>query len=167
MFLLPAAGQLFQTKDEALESFFPGRTITRSTIFLTEEQRMEVQSRARVPVESRILTYYTAHGSDGIDGYAFFETDVVRTMPETYMVVIRPDSTVAGVEILAFYEPIDYLPGERWLGFFTGRQLTDELWVKRDIPNITGATLSTRAINQGVRRYLAMFERVVPKEKGR
>jgi hypothetical protein len=85
-------------------------------------------------------------------------------MPETFMVFVRPDSTVGGVEILAFHEPRDYLPGARWLSTLLGQRLSDNLWVKRGIPNITGATLSSQAITRGTRKALALFELVAAKE---
>jgi len=153
------------TKDAALALFFPGLAVQRQTLFLDEEQVATIQSRAKAVVESRIITYYVARRQEGIEGYAFLETNTVRTMPETFLVVVRPDSTVAGVELLAFHEPTDYLPSARWLSSFVGQELSDRLWVKRDIPNITGATLSSQAITRGVRKAMALFELVAEKEK--
>jgi hypothetical protein len=86
-------------------------------------------------------------------------------MPETFMAVIRPDSTVGAVEVLAFYEPEDYLPPARWLSLLVDSRLTDELRLNRGVRNISGATLSAQAITNGVRRLLATFEVAIPKEK--
>jgi uncharacterized protein with FMN-binding domain len=163
-FLQEAVPQVLMTKDAALARFFPGLTVERRTLFLDEEQEAVVKTRARTEVESRIVTYYVARSQTKVEGYAFLETNTVRTMPETFIVVIRPDSTVSGVEILAFHEPADYLPGARWLSTFVGHRLTDGLWVKRDIPNITGATLSSQAITRGVRKAIVLFELVTEKE---
>ncbi|MDH4070906.1 MAG: FMN-binding protein [Ignavibacteria bacterium] len=159
-----AGAQVFSTRDEAISRLFPGREIHRKTLFLTDPEKRKIEEKAGTALGSKVVSYYIARGEEGVEGYLFFDTHTVRTMPETFMVAIRPDSTVARVEILAFHEPADYLPGERWLELFTGRPLTDDLWVKRAIPNITGATLSTRSINDGVRRFLAVFESAVPKE---
>lgn len=157
--------QVFSTRDEAINRLFPGRTIVRKTLFLTDLEKEAIEQKVGASVESKVVPYYIALGKEGVEGYLFFDTRIVRTMPETFMVAIRPDTTIARVEILAFHEPADYLPGERWLQLFSGRRLTDDLWVKRTIPNITGATLSTRSINDGVRRFLAVFESAVPKEQ--
>jgi Na+-translocating ferredoxin:NAD+ oxidoreductase RnfG subunit len=62
------------------------------------------------------------------------------------------------VEILAFDEPPDYLPKRAWLGQFSGKRLDDELSVKRGIRGITGATLSSQAVTDAVRRVLAIHE---------
>jgi len=159
-------GQVYLTRDEALKLYFPeALSVERKTVFLTDQQVDLIQSRARAKVESKVLTYYIGRDAAGVQGYAFFETQTVRTMPETYLVVVEPDSSVRAVEVLAFYEPEDYLPPKRWLGLFRNKTLRDDLWLKRGVHNIVGATISAQSITDGVRRILATFEVAVPKER--
>lgn len=159
-------GQLYLTQHEALTLAFPtASSIERKTLFLTDEQMEAIESKGRANVESKIVTYYVGRNTDGLLGYAFFETRVIRTMPETYMVVVDPDGLLRTVEILAFYEPEDYLPSKRWLSQFSRKTLDDDLWVKRGIQNISGATLTAYSIAEGVRRVLATFAVAIPKEK--
>ncbi len=159
-------GQVYMTRDEALKQYFPNAVeLERKTSFLSDEQVRLIQSRSRARVESKILTYYVGRGPSGVRGYAFFETQTVRTMPETFLVVVNPDSSVRAVELLAFYEPEDYLPPKRWLGLFARRRIDDDLWLKRGVQNIVGATISAQSITDGVRRVLATFEIAVPKER--
>jgi electron transport complex protein RnfG len=158
------SAQVYLTKNEALQRAFPGAAIDRRTLFLSENQVREIQTKAKAKIESRIVTYYVAKRAEVIDGYAFFETHIVRTMPATFMTVINPDSSVRSVELLAFYEPEDYLPPRRWLELFKVKRLADDLFLKRGIRNIAGATLSAHAIAEGVRRALAIFEVIVSQE---
>ncbi|MFQ5771494.1 MAG: hypothetical protein ACE5HX_13230, partial [bacterium] len=161
-------GQVFKTQKEALEQAFPdGQNISRKVVFLTEKQIRQIQKLAKARVESKLIVYYVGSVADSVTGYAFFETDIVRTKPATFMVVIRPDSSIKFVTILAFYEPLDYLPIPRWLNLFRGKRLNANLWMKRDIHNITGATLSVQAITLGVRKMLAIYQVAIPKEKAR
>ncbi|MEE9187015.1 MAG: FMN-binding protein [Bacteroidota bacterium] len=163
--LRPADGQVYLTQQEALKLAFPDAlSIDRKTLFLTDEQVETIQSSARAKVESKIVTYYVARGSEEVLGYAFFEMQIVRTMPITYMAVVAPDSSLRAVEILAFHEPQDYLPSERWLSQFEEKTFDDDLRVKRGIRNISGATLSAYSIAEGVRRVLATFAAAIPKE---
>jgi hypothetical protein len=158
--------QVYLTKDEALKVYFPNASsIERKNLFLTDQQVERIQAQAKARVDSKIVTYYVARGTKGIEGHAFFETRIVRTMPETFMVVINPEASVHAVELLAFYEPEDYLPPKRWLRLFEGKTLQSDLWLKRGVQNIVGATLSAQGITEGVRRVLATFEIAVPKEK--
>ena len=163
--LNPAEGQVYLTQEEALELVFPNAlSVERKTIFLTDDQREAIQSMARAKVESKIVTYYLAKSAERVLGYAFFETQIVRTMPEIYMAVIDPDGSLRTVEILAFYEQEDYLPSKRWLAQFDKKTLSNDLWVKHAIRNISGATLTAHSIVEGVRRVLATFAVAILKE---
>ena len=71
--------------------------------------------------------------------------------------VITPEGAVWSVRTLAFHEPEEYLPSERWLAQFRDRKLGDALKVRRGIHGIAGATLSARAVTAGVRRALALY----------
>ncbi|HWP82912.1 MAG TPA: FMN-binding protein [Bacteroidota bacterium] len=158
--------QVYLTRDEALKLSFPqAASVGRKTVFLTDRQVEAIQAKAKAKVESRVVTYYVGKVGGKVDGYAFFETHVVRTMPATFMTIIDPDSSVRSVEILAFYEPEDYLPPKRWLELFKAKRLENDLFLKRGVQNIAGATLSAHAIAEGVRRMLATFEIAVPKEE--
>ena len=89
---------------------------------------------------------------------------MVRTKQEVYLVVINPDSSIKQVEILAFYEPEEYLPSKRWFQKFAGKILDNELWPRRGISAVTGATLSVNGITQEIRKVLAVFKIMVIKE---
>ena len=150
--------QVLMKQEDALRlAFSQGEVIERQTLFLTAAQVAEIQKVARSKVESQLVVYYRARNAEKVAGYAFFETTIVRTKPATLMAVINPDSTVRFVELLSFYEPQDYLPAPRWLALFRNRALADNLWPKRDIHNITGATLSVQAITLAVRRMMATY----------
>lgn len=153
------SGKVYFTKDEALKKAFPETlSIDRHNLFLKESDIREIESRSGAKVASKLFTYYTAIGGKGVLGYAVIESHVVRTKPEVYMAVIRPNGEIESVEILAFYEPEEYLPPARWLTQFKGKRLNERLWIKRDIQGITGATLSAYGLTKEVRKVLAIFE---------
>jgi len=156
-----AGAAVYMTQSEALAQAFPEARLERRPFFLSSQQARDVERLARVKAPSKLITTYLAWRGDTLQGTAFFETRVVRTMPAVLMVVIGPDTTVARVDVLAFHEPMDYLPGSRWLGLFPKRKLDDRLWPGRSIRNLSGATLTTRAITESVRLSLALFEKVV------
>jgi hypothetical protein len=74
------------------------------------------------------------------------------------MIVLTPGGEVRSVRILAFHEPLDYLPTDRWYDQFVGKTREDALRVGRDVHGVVGATLSARAAADGVRRMLAYWE---------
>ena len=73
-------------------------------------------------------------------GYAFIDTQLVRTLPETLLVLVSPEGTVAKLLLLAFYEPPEYEAPARWLAQFDGKPLGPDLRVEREIHGIAGAT---------------------------
>ena len=157
----PARGAVYMTQQQALEQAFPGARVERRALVLDDAQVNAVQSRANVRLESKLVAAYCAWHGDTLAGTAFFDTRRVRTMPAVFMVVVAPDTTVARVDVLAFHEPPDYRPAARWLGLFARRKLDDRLWPRRDIRNLSGATLSARAVTESVRQSLALYELVV------
>jgi hypothetical protein len=105
------------------------------------------------------VTRYIGKDAQGnVLGTAYFDTHRVRTLDETLMVVVDPSGRAARIEILACDEPPEYLPKKGWLAQFLGRALDPELSVKRGIRGITGATLSSQAATDAVRRVLAIHE---------
>ena len=157
-----ANAKVFYSQQEALDLAFPDADrIETDTRVLSAEQVEAVEKSARSKLDSRIAKFYAAWKDDQVLGYAFIDVHTVRTLPEAFMVVLEPDGTTRSVRVLAFHEPLDYLPTERWYEQFEARSLSDPLRLGRDIHGIVGATLSARAVTQSVRRVLALFRVLV------
>jgi hypothetical protein len=157
----PSSAQVFMTQTEALAQAFPGARIERRSLVLSEAQRATVQARARVHVESRLAAAYVAWRGDTLAGTAFFDSRIVRTMPAVFMIAVAPDGGVSRVDVLSFHEPPDYRPTAPWLAQFGHRRLGDGLWPNRDIRSLSGASLTTRAVTEGVRIALALYAELV------
>jgi hypothetical protein len=157
--LLPAApgrAAVLVTQAEALREAFPGGAPKREVRFLDDSQAARVGKSAGAALDSRVVIRYVGTREGGPGWAAYFDRHEVRTLPETIMVLVGPDGRVARIDILSFEEPREYLPRARWLDQFTGRELSDDLAIERGIRAITGATLSSRAVNAAVRRVLAI-----------
>jgi hypothetical protein len=72
------------------------------------------------------------------------------------------DSKIKSIEIVAFNEPMEYLPTATWLNVFDNKSTANTLKLNQDIPTTTGATLSARAITDGARAALALLEITKP-----
>lgn len=155
---VPAArATVFLAKDEALALAFPANDrIEERVVILTDGQKTEIEHRARAPLESQLWTVYVGWKDGAVQGYAVIDSHVVRTMPETFMVVIDPKGTVRRVDLLAFHEPPEYQAPARWIAQFEGKPLDADLKLGAGIQGITGATLSAQAMTTGVRRALAL-----------
>ncbi len=138
---------------------FPGaERVERRSFVLTEAQAKSVERLARAPLGSRIVTLHVGWQGKALLGYAAIDVHTVRSMSEALMVVLTPNGTVRSVRVLAFHEPPDYLPTQRWFQQFEGRTLGPDLQLKRGVHAIAGATLSARAVTRSVRRTLALYQ---------
>lgn len=158
------AGEVFLTVEEALELAFPGCDVERHKFFLTLEEEERASELAKADVEQRIVYAYEARKDGRLVGTAYFDAHKVRSLKETLMLVVAPDGAIARLELLAFAEPVDYIPVAAWYGQFPGKRLNDDLNLKRDIKGVTGATLTARATTAAARRVLALH--AVVQERG-
>jgi len=161
-----ARAKVFYSKQEALALAFPdAEQVETRTFFLTEEQVQQAATLATAPIDSKLVTFYVGHKDGQPLGYALIDTNVVRTLPETFLIVLSPAGVVQKLFVLAFYEPEEYLPPERWLRQFEQKTLSPDLQLRRDIHGIAGSTLSARAVTSGVRRALALFQVLIQGNK--
>jgi hypothetical protein len=154
-----AGAKVLLSADEALALAFPGCAIERRTVFLSQAQRARAAELAGTELATARVHPYVATRSEtggATCGTAYFDTHRVRTLAETLMVAIAPDGTILRVEVLAFDEPLDYLPRPVWYESFRGRALDAELELRRSVRPVSGATLTARATTDGARRALAL-----------
>lgn len=161
--LLSAAAvgaKVFLTQEEALRLAFPADTIVvRKTAFLTaaqQETARELSGADRSP--SALVTYYVGTRDGRVVGTAYFDTHVVRTLPETVLILLDSAGAIARIEVLAFAEPEEYLPRTNWYAQFGGKKLDKELAIARGIRPVSGATLTARATLDAARRILAVHQ---------
>jgi Na+-translocating ferredoxin:NAD+ oxidoreductase RnfG subunit len=125
--------------------------------YLTPEQRSEIEQLAGAKLESNLITVYTGTRQGQPLGYALFDTHVVRTLPETLLLVLSPSGELTGVHLLAFYEPPEYAPPQPWLDRFRGWKADTAQERRPDVTAISGSTLSSRAAVAAVKRALAIY----------
>jgi H+/Na+-translocating ferredoxin:NAD+ oxidoreductase subunit G len=155
------------TQGEALALAFPGAVVERSTAFLDDSQLDQARSLAggEVEIQSAVVTYYLATAEGESVGVAYFDAARVRTLRQVLMIVVNPDDRVTRIEILSFGEPPEYKAPQGWLGLFEGRDL-DEIKLRDDVPNMTGATLTSEATAKAARRVLALHRIIAPFSAG-
>ena len=127
---LSSAGHLeakvFMKRDEALKAAFPDAdVIEKNQIFLSKEQVSEIESLSKAKLDSRLYVIYEGRRGTQTLGYAIIDTHSLRTKTETVMFVINPDGTLKQAEILAFFEPPEYMAGDKWIKLFKAKGIDD------------------------------------------
>jgi len=169
LFLMTAVTQSFATifysKSEALElAFGKDKQVELLSLFPDESQTAKIQELAKVKLESGLFTFYVGKEQDKILGYAAIETITVRTKPETLMIVLTPEGELRNVYTLAFHEPPEYMPPDRWFELLYKRPL-GEMDFSKGVDGISGATLSTRAGLSSVRKVMALYQVMIKDQK--
>lgn len=153
----PASAGVLHSRDEALAMAFPnGEDVRPLDFYLTPEQKSEIEQRAKTKLDSNLVTVYAGYQEGRVTGYALIDTQVVRTLPETLLIVLDPAGAVRAVHLLAFYEPMEYAPPAAWLEKFVGAQPHHSQELGRSVDAIAGSTLTSQAVASAVARALAI-----------
>jgi Na+-translocating ferredoxin:NAD+ oxidoreductase RnfG subunit len=152
-----AAARVLLTKEEALAAAFPeADRVEKEILYFSDTEQKRVEEQGRAPLDSKLFTVYRAIADGTVTGYGFIDTRTIRTKPATFLVVLDPEGTVRQARILAWQEPPEYQPGERWLAQFQNQNLTEGLHLGGAIQGMSGASLSSRTLTDAVRRILAI-----------
>lgn len=154
-----ASAKVFASQKQALAEAFPDASrIDRKTVILRKRDAAAIAEIIHEEIQAKVVVLHTAYEGEKIIGYAHIDVHNVRTKPEALMVVLTATGIVRSVRMLAFHEPLDYLPTDRWYTQFDGKSRQDGLRVGRDVHGVVGATLSARAATDAVRRMMAYWE---------
>ena len=154
-----ADAKVFASQKQALTEAFPEASrIDRQTLLLRKDDVAKIEALTGEKVRAKVVVIHIAYQGERILGFAEIAVHTVRTQPEAMLIVLSPDGRVRSVRIIAFHEPLDYLPTDRWYTQFGGKGKGDRLQLGREIHGVVGATLSAQAAVDGIRRMLAYWE---------
>jgi len=143
------------TTEQAQQAIFPGAKLVPAHIVLTDEQKAEIEKKSDVNVRHKEVQVWKVAGG----GYFFVDEVVGKHEFITYAVGLNVDGSVKQIEIMDYRESYGYeVRNPQWRKQFVGKKADDPLSLNEDISNISGATLSSRHIADGVRRILATYE---------
>ena len=156
-FMLPLqAALLISPQDAMKQAFGPDITVKKKNVLLNKSQAAAVSKAARVKLTTRIYRTFTAHKEGVPAGHGILITDKVRTKDAAVLYLISPERKIISIEVVAFNEPPEYIPSETWLSQFEAKSAEDALRVGKDIPAISGATMSARTVTDSARLALAI-----------
>ncbi|MFO1419256.1 MAG: FMN-binding protein [Methylotetracoccus sp.] len=162
-----AGAVLYFSKEEAFEQAFGvGAAVESIPVFLTDEQVVAIEQRAKAKLDSQLFTFYEGRKDGKLLGYAAIESHTVRTQAETLLLVLSPQGQLVKTVMLAFHEPPEYQPPARWMTTLAGKKI-DELVMNYGVDGVSGATLSVRAALDSARKVLAVFQIAFPSGEAR
>jgi len=134
MITMPAMATVYLSTEQAQRAIFPGASFTS--------------------LPGKTGVWRTSTG-----GLFIIDRVVGKHEYITYAIGINANGTVKQIEILQYNESYGYEVREAsWRAQFVGKSASSALQLNGDIKNISGATLSSKHITDGVKRVLAMYE---------
>lgn len=130
-----------------------------TSLTLTEVQRDEIKKLSGVRQRETRQPVWRAEQDGKLLGWFIVDEVIGKHEFITYATAISPDHRVLGVEVLVYRETYGYQVRDApWRSQFKGKTLADPFKLDQDITNITGATLSSRNVMNGVKRLLALTQ---------
>lgn len=154
----PAYAVDYLTTEQAQKSIFPDASTAKPMLVkLSEAQRDKIKALAGVRQRWEEQKVWRMEQEGVFQGWFVVDDVVGKHEFITYGVGLSPDGRVLGIEIMSYRETKgDQVRDPGWRQHFKGKTLADPFKLDEDVPNISGATLSSRNLTDGVKRLLVL-----------
>jgi Na+-translocating ferredoxin:NAD+ oxidoreductase RnfG subunit len=161
--LLPAPSSFaaeYLTVPMAQKALFPDADkFVDAKLTLTDDQRDAIKKLSGVRQRTAEQPVWRAEKQGELLGWFIVDEVVGKHEFITYATAITPGGKVVGIDVLVYRETYGFqIRDADWRDQFKGKTLRDHFKLDDDVRNITGATLSSRNVMNGVKRLLALAQ---------
>ncbi len=165
IFAPPLSAEVLISPVDAMKyAYGQNSEVIQDNILLSSEQESKISQEAQTVLDTKIFKVFKAVTENKTLGYGILINKKVRSKNAVVLYMITRESVLKGIEIIAFNEPVEYLPSKEWNSQFQNIPTTKMLRLSKEIPTITGATLSARSVTDSSRVAFAFYNEVL-KEK--
>lgn len=125
--------------------------IEKKNILLNKDDLNKIQKFAKVKIASRIIKSYIIKEKEKTIAYGVLISRKIRSKNGVVLYLFDPSATLLSMEMIAFNEPLEYLPSGSWEKQFENISPANQLELGRNVTPITGATLSAQSIVEASR----------------
>jgi len=144
--------------DAMILNFGEDILIHKKSILLSSKEAKEITKLAGIKLKTKLYKTFVAKKDGIIIGYGILALYKVRSKNTAVLSIIALDGKLKTLEIIAFNEPMEYIPSKRWIQIFHDKHLSPSLALGKDIHSISGATMSARAVVKASRIALAVYK---------
>jgi Na+-translocating ferredoxin:NAD+ oxidoreductase RnfG subunit len=150
----------YLTVPQAQRALFPeADKFVDAQVTLTDEQRDAIKKLSGVRQRRAEQAVWRAEKQGQLLGWFIVDEVIGKHEFITYAAAIAPAGEVIGVDVLVYRETYGFqIRDAGWRAQFKGKTLRDRFELDDDVRNITGATLSSRNVMNGVKRLLALAQ---------
>lgn len=147
----PCQAEVYFSLEQVQQALFPGASLAPVDVTLNAEQAREIEQRSGLRVRDRKLRVWRAAGG----GWLLVDQVLGKHEFITYALAIGADGAVRQIEVMEYRETYGgEVRNPRWRAQFAGKKADAPLKIDEDVRNISGATLSSVHLTEGVRRLL-------------
>ena len=154
----PAHATVYMTVEAAQQQMFPSASaFADRSIAFSSEQRKAIARKSGEGAPKKLQAWEVRKGDKRI---GWFVVDRVLGKHDyiTYAVALDTAGHVRAVEVLEYRETYGgEIRNPRWRQQFVGKGPGSQLKLDQDIRNISGATLSSQHVTQGIKRIVTAF----------
>jgi Na+-translocating ferredoxin:NAD+ oxidoreductase RnfG subunit len=156
----PVYATQYLTVEQAQKLAFPSATqFIWAPVLYRPDQVAAIEKLSGEKVMGRGEQVWKAQNGTQFLGFFLVDYVIGKHLVIDYAVALDPQGRVLRVEILQYRESYGgEITNEDWLKQFVGKTSRDPLEIGQDIRNISGATLSSRHVTDGIKRVLALYE---------
>lgn len=150
----------YLTVDAAQKAIYPDAdAFSEVVVSQTPEQIQALLARAGPQPPHGKIRIFKATRNGATLGHVFIDEVIGRENLITYAVGIDTDGALRHLEIMSYRESHGgEIRNPAWRAQFEHRDSLEQLRFRTDIKNISGATLSSEHVTQGVRWLLALWQ---------
>ena len=153
----------YLTVEQAQQLCFKEATqFASADVLLTDAQKEAIQRDSGVNVRFKAQQLWRAYLDKQFLGWFIVDNVVGKHEFITWVLALNADGSVRQIEILDYRETYGgEVRSAKWRAQFVGKKYGAALKLDDDIQNISGATLSSRHITDGVKRLLSLYEHLL------
>ena len=162
LFVLSASAKVLVSASNAFKLLVPEATETKTEIkVLTEEQRKTIEAAADIkfnPELDKEFVFYIGKNNGEIVGFAAEDKVKGKWGVIHYMIVFNINGSIRDIAVLEYSEKRGRpVAKERFRKQFRGMTINDRIRLKKDIRGVSGATISSTGMTNGVRKMTHVF----------
>ncbi len=158
----PVFSGISPDKIRVLQAGFPeADSFSRKVFRLKDNQKEEITRATGQKITSSFVTVYSAQNDNQTFGYGLFDSTRGKSSLIKYFVGIKPDGQILTVEVIEYQgEKGASICRKEFKQQFAGKGISSRLMIGDDIDAMSGATISSRALTNGVRKLVHLWHAV-------
>ncbi|MBF7687565.1 FMN-binding protein [Acinetobacter rathckeae] len=145
---------IYLTNEQVKQVIFPNQMLVKENIQLTPEKIKQLKQISGINSALKTDQIYKTKEGD----WLIIDQVIGKHEMITYAVGIHANGSIKQIEVMEYTETYgDQVRNASWRDQFVGKTSNSALTLGKDIKNISGATLSSKHLTDGVHRAMALY----------